>query len=197
MRSRRGGHGRSGALFGTSSALLTAFMLTAVVGCGTRQGEQGQAGSQAAGSQAPGSQAAGSQSKVEPSAQATLVASVEAPAVQPRATQRAGSVHRITLSGRRCIRFEPQWTNVRMGQSLTWHSDLQTPITIYVSPGVFSKASFRIRPGGTVSTGPALATGRYSFWTEPAACRDAPRGVLLAGPGVRVQETFYASTGPR
>ena len=106
----------------------------------------------------------------------------------------AGPIHLISLSNKRCIRFEPQWTSVRIGQSLTWHSDLKTPMTIYVSPGVFDRVSFLVRPGATVSTGPARSEGRYSFWTEPAACRDAPRGVLLAGPGVRVQETYYVST---
>ena len=113
------------------------------------------------------------------------------------ASRPTGPIHRITLSDRRCVRFEPQWSSVRVGQSVTWHSDLKSAVRIYVSPGVFAKHSFLVRPGATVTTGPALAVGRFSFWTEPSACRDAPRGVLLAGPGVRVQETFYASTGPR
>lgn len=56
----------------------------------------------------------------------------------------------------------------------------------------------RFELGATVSTGPAHSVGRYSFWTEPSACRETPRGVVLAGPGVKVQETYYASTsGPR
>jgi plastocyanin len=162
--------------------LLTFLLLAAVAGCGTRQAEQA--------SVAP-------QSEGESSAQATVVATAQEPATHRPVSRRAGSIHLITLSDKRCIRFEPQWTRVRVGQSITWHSELESPMTIYVSPGVFAKESFLVRPGATISTGPARAAGRYSFWTEPAACRDVPRGVLLAGPGVKVQETFYASTGPR
>ncbi|MGH7730196.1 MAG: hypothetical protein ACRENJ_03000 [Candidatus Eiseniibacteriota bacterium] len=167
---------------GPALALLMILLLTAVAGCGTRHTEQS---------------AAGAPSQGESTAQATVVATAQEPATHLAGPGRAGTIHRITLSNRRCIRFEPQWTSVRMGQSITWHSDLRTPITIYVSPGVFARDNFRVRPGATISTGPALASGRYSFWTEPAACRDCPRGVLLAGPGVRVQETYYASAGPR
>ena len=165
------------------SALLTFLLLTAVVGCGTRQTEQA---------------SVGPQSKGESPAQATVVANAPEPATHLPRSRRAGSIHLITLSDQRCIRFEPQWTRVRVGQSITWQSELKSPMTIYVSPGVFAKNSFHVRPGATISTGPARAAGRYSFWTEPSACRDSPRGVLLAGPGVKVQETRYAShTGPR
>ena len=170
---------------GPASALLAILLLTAVAGCGARQAEQA---------------TAASQSKAEsstPAAQATVVAVAQEPAMRLPASRPAGPIHRITLSDRRCVRFEPQWSSVRVGQSVTWHSDLKSAVRIYVSPGVFAKHSFLVRPGATVTTGPALAVGRFSFWTEPSACRDAPRGVLLAGPGVRVQETFYASTGPR
>lgn len=181
---RLGAHGRLEAPARRPvSALLTFLLLAAVVGCGARQTEQASVGPQSEG---------------ESSAQATVAATAQEPATHPSGRGRAGLIHRITLSDKRCIRFEPQWMSVRVGESLTWHSDLKSPMTIYVSPGVFAKESFRVRPGATISTGPARAAGRYSFWTEPAACRDAPRGVLLAGPGVRVQETFYASTsGPR
>ena len=160
------------------SALLMFLLLAAVVGCGTRHTEQASVGPQSEG---------------ETSAKATMVAAVQEPATHVSVSRSPGPIHRITLTDRRCIRFEPQWTSVRMGQSVTWHSELKSPIRIYVSPGVFAKESFLVRPGATVSTGPVRSTGRYSFWTEPSACRDAPRGVLLAGPGVRVQETFYAS----
>jgi plastocyanin len=168
-------------------ALLTFLLLAAVAGCGTRQTEQASVGSQ-------------SKDESSASAQATVAATATAQEPAPHLSRHArpGTIHLITLSDKRCIRFEPQWTNVRVGQSITWHSELKTAMTIYVSPGVFGKESFHVRPGATVSTGPARATGRYSFWTDPAACREAPRGVLLAGPGVKVQETRYASTnGPR
>lgn len=182
---RPGTHGwLKAAARGPASALLAGFLLIVVAGCGTQQTAQ-----------AP----TGSQSEGQSSGQETTVATAQEPAALHRAThlpasKPAGLVHRITLSNKRCIEFEPQWTSVRIGQSVTWHSDLKSPITIYVSPGVFSKVSFIVRPGATVSTGPARAVGRFSFWTEPSACRDAPRGVLLSGPGVAVNETFYAST---
>ena len=167
----------------SAAALLTFLVLAAVVGCGTRHTEQASVGPQSEG---------------ESAANATVVATAEEPATPLKGRRRSGTIHLISLSDRRCIRFEPQWTSVRVGQSITWHSDLKSPMTIYVSPGVFARESFLVRPGATVSTGPSHSVGRYSFWTEPSACRDMPRGVLLAGPGVRVQETFYASNpGPR
>jgi hypothetical protein len=162
--------------------LLAMLLLGAVAGCGSH----------------PSAQAPADQQTVNttPSSE-TVVANLQPPATLTPMTRPAGTVHLITLTNHRCIRFEPQWTRVRMGQSITWRSDLKTPITIYVSPGVFRRDNFRVRPGATVTTGPALASGRYSFWTEPAACREAPRGILLAGPGVKVQENYYVSTGPR
>jgi hypothetical protein len=153
-------------------APLTILLLTAVVGCGTRQAEQ------AKGKSPP---------------KETVVANGRDPATHGSTSRGARAIHLVSLSDRNCIRFEPQWTEVRLGQSLTWRSNLKSAVRIYLSPGVFSRDNFLVRPGATVSTGPAKASGQYSFWTEPAACRDAPRGVLLAGPGVRVQETFYAS----
>ena len=176
---RVGSHGRFEARV---LALLTILLLTAVVGCGGKHTEQASVDPQSQGGSLPG---------------ATVTATGQASASQMAGSGRTRSIHRITLTDHRCIRFDPQWTSVRIGQSIAWHSDLKRTVRIYVSSGVFAKESFLVRPGATVSTGPALATGRYSFWTEPSACREAPRGVLLAGPGVRVQETFYASTGPR
>lgn len=181
-----GSHGRlrSPARLPVFAALM--FLLVAAAGCGSHKADQA--------SVTPSSDAGST-------VNATVAASTpDAPAQSATAARRrsrAGTIHRITLTNKRCIRFDPQWTDVRMGQSVTWRSDLKSPLTIYVSPGVFARNHFLVRPGATVNTGPALASGRYSFWTEPSACRDAPRGVLLAGPGVRVQETFYASTGPR
>lgn len=176
------------------SAALTLLVFLAVAGCGARHTEQ------ASNTPAPGT---GS------SERATMVASTQIPGTQTASTKdpvggqvitspasrakRGRTIHRITLSQRRCIRFDPQWTSIRVGQSLTWHSELKTPLTIYISPGIFPRDNYTIQPGQTVTTGPAQSPGRYSFWTEPCACREAPRGVLLAGPGVRVQDTFYAS----
>src|SRR5262245_12161269 len=179
---------------GAASPLLALLLLAGVAGCGARQSEQTAAGSKA-GSES--STQAGTVAGRESSVQTMVVAAAQDPATGIHSSRPTGPIHRITLSDKRCVRFEPQWTNVRMGQSVTWHSDLKSPVRIYVSPGVFAKASYLVRPGTTVSTGPALAPGRYAFWSEPKACRQAPRGWLLAGPGVRVQQDFYASTGPR
>jgi plastocyanin len=163
---------------GPFSALLAVLALALVAGCGARHSEQTPAESQSQG---------------ESPAQTMLAAITPEPGAQILRSKPAGPVHRITLSDRRCIQFEPQWTRVRVGESVTWHSELKSPMTIYVSPGVFSRVSFLVRPGATVSTGPARAVGRFSFWTEPSACLDMPRGVLLSGPGVNVEETYYAS----
>lgn len=169
-------------------AALTLFVLLAAAGCGARHTDQTSAAlppdnessskeTVAASTQQEPGQVTGGQVMASPGARA----------------RKAGIVHKITLSQRRCIRFDPQWTSIHVGQSVSWHSDLKTPLTIYISPGIFPHDNYTIRPGQTVSTGPAKSPGRYSFWTEPCACREAPRGVLLAGPGVRVQDTFYAS----
>ena len=190
MRITHGNHGRLSAPSGrTMSAALT-FLLIAVAGCGSSKTDQA--------SVTPSSN--GGSSKDGSSVSTTVAANMSTATQSASTTQRrgrAGTIHRITLTNKRCIRFDPQWTDVRMGQSVTWHSELKAPLTIYVSPGVFSRDHYLVRPGATVSTGPALAAGRYSFWTEPSACRVAPRGVLMAGPGVRVREEFLVSTGPR
>lgn len=189
MRFTHWNHGRSSAPSGRTISAALLFLLVAVAGCGSNKTEQA--------SVTPSTDGSSGSS----TASATLAASTQN-AATPTATTaqrrgRAGTIHRITLTDQRCIRFDPQWTDVRLGQSVTWHSELKAPLTIYVSPGVFKRDHFLVRPGATVTTGPALAAGRYSFWTEPSACRVAPRGVLMAGPGVRVQEDFFASTGPR
>ena len=181
------------------SAVVMAVVLIAVFGCGTRQTEQGPL-SQTTPSQTTGQDPAGpapaSDQTAAPGASATTAAlTTHSRRAVTAAHEGAGTIHRITLSNKRCIEFEPQWTTVHLGESITWRSELETPITIYVSPGVFSRLSFRVRPGATIDTGPAMAAGRFSFWTEPAACREAPRGVLYSGPGVSVEENLYASRG--
>jgi hypothetical protein len=122
-----------------------------------------------------------------------MAAMAQEPGGHGSGSRSAHSIHRINLTSRGCIRFEPQWTEVRVGQSVVVHSDLGKTVRIYVSPGVFARDNYLVGPGATVSMGTVRTSGRYSFWTEPSACREAPRGVLLAGPGVKVQGTFYAS----
>jgi plastocyanin len=92
----------------------------------------------------------------------------------------------IRLIQKGCIEFEPQWTAIRVGQSLTWHSRLKRRVTIHVTPGAFGRTAFVVGPGGTVSTGPARGVGAFSMWTKPAACQGTPRGVQGAGPGVAI-----------
>lgn len=180
MRIGRIAHGRVETL-----AFLAILLLIAAPGCGARKADQS---------------ATSSQSSDGSNTQTMVVANAPEAGARPGAPQpgtpawkASHTVHHITLTDHECVRFEPQWTRVHVGEAITWHSDLTTPLRIYVSPGIFSRESFLIRPGATVSSGPAKAPGRYSFWTEPSACREAPRGVLLAGPGVKVAETFYAS----
>jgi plastocyanin len=95
--------------------------------------------------------------------------------------------NRVVLSDRECVHFEPHWTTLRVGQSLTWHSDLKKPVTIHVPAGAFQRTEFVVRPGGTVTTGPCRSPGSYSVWTEPAACRDIPRGAQGPSPGLTVE----------
>jgi hypothetical protein len=201
---RLGAHGREETpARAISSALLTTLMLATVAGCGARKTDQASSGARSGNESSTPTTVAGNES----SKPTTVASNVSETATHEMATSAipthlpgyrpAGPVHQIRLSQKGCVQFEPQWTNVRLGQAVTWHSDLKTPVRIYVSPGVFARASYLVRPGTTVNTGPALAPGRYAFWAEPKACRQAPRGVLLAGPGVRVQENLYASTGPR
>jgi len=162
---------------GAVRTLLTFLFLSVVLGCGTKQTEQASA--------------------PEPSAKSSTRASAVAPAKesasQPPSTKQSVSNHRINLTERGCVRFDPQWAEVHVGESVTWHSDLKSPVTIHVASGAFAKESYVVRPGATVSSGPALAAGNHSFWAEPTACHDAPRGALPAGPGVRVQEALSAS----
>ena len=170
---------------GLLSAARTALLLV-VAGCGMQHTEQASTGS---------TSSTGSPSTNGSSTQEAVVTTVHNAPTRGAASRSAsaGSVHRVTLTDNRCVQFEPQWTTLRVGQSVTWHSELKSPVTIYVSPGVFAKESYVVRPGATVSSGPVIAIGRFSFWTEPSACQQAPHGVLASGPGVKVQEDLYAS----
>ena len=162
---------------GAVRTLLTVVLLTVVLGCGTKQTEQ----------------ASAPEPKAKSSTRASAVAPAQESTSQPPSTKESSSTHRITLTERGCIRFDPQWAEVHVGESVTWHSDLKSPVTIHVASGVFANESYVVRPGATVSSGPARAAGNHSFWAEPTACHDAPRGALPAGPGVRVQEALSAS----
>jgi plastocyanin len=99
----------------------------------------------------------------------------------------AASGGRVELRDRGCIAFEPHWSTIRVGQTLTWHSTLKKPVTIHVPPGVFDRTEYVVRPGGTARTGPAKEPGDHALWSMPAACQAAPHGVQGAGPGVTIE----------
>ena len=110
----------------------------------------------------------------------------EKPAAKP--APRASGGESIRLVDRGCISFEPHWTTIRVGQSLTWHSDLKTTVTIHVPPGAFDQTEFVVPAHGTVHSGPAQNPGDHNMWSTPGACQAAPLGVQGAGPGVTVEE---------
>src|SRR5439155_542190 len=87
---------------------------------------------------------------------------------------------------------EPHWTTIRVGQSLTWHSDLKTTVTIHVPPGAFDQTEFVVPAHGTVHSGPAQNPGDHNMWSTPGACQAAPLGVQGAGPGVTAEEKTKA-----
>ena len=99
----------------------------------------------------------------------------------------AGASNHVRLTEHGCIQFEPHWSSIHVGQTLVWDSKLKSPVTIHVSPGAFEKAEYVVRPGATLSTGPARAAGSYSIWSDPAACQGAPIGAHGSEPGVTVE----------
>jgi plastocyanin len=109
----------------------------------------------------------------------------EKPAAKPVAAVSGGG--HIRLIDRSCVSFEPHWTTIRVGQSLTWHSEVKKAVTIHVTPGAFDRDEYVVPARGTVHTGPAQEPGDYGMWTMPAACQAAPHGVQGAGPGVTIE----------
>jgi hypothetical protein len=133
---------------------------------------------------------AATESRGDSSAMST--AAVKPPATHPtrsagREVAAARATSHVLLTSKGCVQFQPDWTSVRMGESLTWKSDLKSQVVIHVSPGAFDRTRFVVRAGATVSTGPARSTGSFSIWTEPAACQVVPHGVQGPGPGLTVE----------
>ena len=153
---------------------LAATLLLLAIGCGVQRVEQKSAATQG-GKDSMATVAAKPGTKV---VQTGLISQ----GVEP-----SGPTTRVRLTQKGCVQIEPDWTSVGVGQSLTWHSELKSPVTIHVSPGAFDKAEYVVRAGATTSTGPARKAGSYSIWTTPAACQGVPRGVQGAGPGVTVE----------
>jgi plastocyanin len=102
------------------------------------------------------------------------------------ATEHAGGKNVVQLSDRGCMNFEPRWASIHVGESVTWRSDLKSPVTIHVAIGAFEHTEFKVPAGGTVSSGPARIAGSFSIWCDPTACQGAPRGAQGSGPGVAV-----------
>jgi plastocyanin len=157
-------------------AALTALAMVLLIGsagCGA------QGGKSTASSTPPAAEKGGS-------ANAGSHAATRTGKTTPARAASAPGASRIRLSQAGCIQFEPHWMDLEAGKSVTWTSELATPVTIHVTAGAFDKTEFVIRPGQTVSSGPARTPGTYSFWSEPGACQGVPRGVRGAGPGLTV-----------
>lgn len=110
-----------------------------------------------------------------------------APQTASKAAAPAGAGGTIVLTDRGCVEFAPHWATIRVGQSLTWRSQLKKPVTIHVTAGTFDREEFVVPARGTVRTGPAREAGDHAIWSLPGACQAAPHGVQGAGPGVSVE----------
>jgi len=156
--------------------VLAALLLIAVAGCETRRAEQKSAGG-----------ARGGDSVATTGADAKPGARGDETSAAGEKASTAGRTLRVRLTENGCIQFEPTWATLGVGQSLTWHSELTTPVTLHVSAGAFDKRDYVLRAGQSVTSGPARSPGSYAIWTEPAACQGAPLGVRGSGPGVTVE----------
>ena len=163
----------------TAVAALMTGIAIAAASCGSQPAGES-ANATAASSSGPAATKAAARS-------APARAESDARATRPRQEAPVATRGRIRLTDTGCVTFEPQWTTVNVGQSLTWTSAMKTPVTIHISGGAFDRSEYVVRPGGTVSTGPARTSGSFTIWSEPAACQGPPRGVLGSGPGVTVE----------
>jgi plastocyanin len=150
---------------------VAAALLIASAGCGTKA-------------------AVHNESAVTPASDSTSTAkagkSAKAGAAHSEARS-SGPTNRVVLTEKGCVQFEPLWATAQVGQPVTWRSELKSPVTIHVSPGGFDRSEFVVKPGASVSSGPARSTGSYSIWTDPASCQGSARGVQGSGPGVKVE----------
>jgi hypothetical protein len=163
---------------------LTALFFLAAAGCGTKN-EDKSADAQNAGDSRPTATANDTKPTTKSSERRPSKDTQTVPASHQ--SMPAGRTNRVRLTGTSCVQFEPHWAEIPTGQSLTWHSDLKSSVTIHVTTGAFDKSEYVVRPGATVSTGPAQSPGSFSIWTEPTACQKIPRGVQSSGPGVTVE----------
>jgi plastocyanin len=160
-------------------AVLTALLFIGAPGCGSKRDEAKPAAKRGPDTLTTAATTAKRSAKTGARVDDKVVAQTEAkPSTQ---------ANHVRLRQRGCIEFEPHWTTIRVGQSLTWHSDLKVPVTIHVPAGAFDRMEYVVRAGQTVSTGPAHSRGTYPMWTTPAACQGIARGVQGSGPGVTVE----------
>ena len=173
---------RSRRLLGT----LVALFVFASIGCGSGGGQStanhSETSADSAGSMAGGEAAQPTSSDQGKAATTSSSADHATPAAEP-------GVVRLVDKG--CVQFEPHWVTIAPGQTVTWVSDLKTPVTVHVDAGAFNKTSFVVRPGARVTSGPAGTAKDYKVWTEPNACQGAPLGARGSGPGVAVQATDH------
>jgi len=165
-----------------------AFLLAFVIGCQARnRAEDSASETKAAAAEKP---AAGEKSTgAEKSAGARHELAVKPATVthtesEPAAP--AGPSNHVYLSDRTCVWFEPHWASVHVGQPLTVTSHLKTAVTLHITSGAFATSVYVLKPGQTVTTGPARDAGKFAMWTDPAACQEIPRGGEGA-PGVNVE----------
>ena len=170
-----------GRIFGSCTALVVPLMIGAasLLGCGkTEPGGKTAAHSKGGAPTEQSTKASGSNDRSSKGTGAS--------ATRGAATERVGGRGIVQLSDHGCVNFEPRWTSIHVGESVTWHSGLKSPVTIHVAVGAFEHTEFRVSAGGTVSSGPARIAGAFSIWCDPTACQGSPRGAQDSGPGVRV-----------
>lgn len=182
-------------------AALVVCLTIAAAGCGSKAKKPAAGGEAKSGAPQKSSARSGGGTKRETktaqkpaakaapkSAQKPAEKSAEKPAEKPAKPVAAvsGGGH-IRLIDRGCVSFEPHWTTIRVGQSLTWHSELKKAVTIHVPPGAFERTEYVVPARGSAHTGPAQDPGDHGMWAMPAACQAAPHGVLGAGPGVTIE----------
>jgi len=183
---------RSGRTRGRATALvvsLAVLLLLAVAGCGSQGGKgsssQGAKTSARAEKSTSGtSKSASGATKAAPGATKSSAARTSAQGAQTTAVP--GHVQ-LRLKG--CVEFEPRWSNVAAGQTLTWHNQSSSAITILVAPGAFDRSEYAVPARGVVISGPARKPGDYTISTTPAACQGIPLGVRGTAPGVTVERT--------
>jgi plastocyanin len=185
---------KTGMRLGRPLLALLGSLVFAVLGCGTHHADQ--SATQSTATQAPADSGthtrkpayAGAERGVTTRGSATRSAakSTASPTEHHEAAPAAPASGHVRLVYRGCVQFEPQWIDVRAGESVTWESLFKSPVTIHVPPGAFDQTEFRVRPGEQVRSGPARAAGAYAIWTEPAACQGPPRGARGSSPGVMI-----------